>query len=435
MTAPLHDRPYRLALASLGGVSVRVLQPALEVMGDAQSLWHATPATLTRVLGPRLGKLVADRRSEVDPQQLLAQAEQAGCWVVLFGDAAYPARLACMTSPPSVLYGRGRIELLDSPSVSLVGTRQPTPYGQRVARDFAASLAHDGFAIVSGMARGIDCVAHASALEVGGTTVAVLGCGLEVCYPPEARDLKARIEGKGLVISPFPLTQKPMPALFPARNRVIAALGHACVLVEAGIPSGALITAEVAAELERPLFVVPGNIYRPETAGGHHLLVEGTALVAVSPDDVVAGLAKVYGAAWAQAHLATRAVQGAGAHGELPAPGEGRGGKPVSLRPQGPGTYPGPGPEDMSSAPEEGALSDSERRLLALLREGDPGGRNEDVVTVEELIARSEGESAQVTAALVGLELQGWVQREPGGAYRLRFGSRGRRTHTQVPAC
>jgi DNA processing protein len=410
LTAREQDRPYRVALGCIGGLSVRVLRQGLTALGSAECLWKASPAALAAALGESVAARLAAVRSKLDPQRLYHQALERGYELLLFGDGAYPHRLAESPSPPAVLHLRGRSELLESPSVSIVGTRQPTPYGLRVAREFAGGLARDGFAIVSGLARGIDCAAHASALEVGGATVAVLGCGADICYPPEARELKQLLERDGLVVSPFPLGQKPLPALFPARNRVISALGHACLLVEAGIPSGALITAEVAQQLQRPLFVVPGNIFRPETAGGHHLLVEGTARVAASPDDVVAGLSRLYGVPW----IPSSRVCGPALEPEI---GQALG------RAQGAGTAaeaPDRGGALRRDSRESGEpLGELEVQLLALLRQGDLEGLHDDVVTAEELAERTGEPSSRVSAALVRLELEGWVQRRPGGAYCL----------------
>jgi DNA processing protein len=194
------------------------------------------------------------------------------------GDERYPALLGATPSPPR-LEMRGSLEPSDALAVAIVGSRRPTPYGVEVAEALAAELAARGVTIVSGLARGIDAAAHRGALQGGGRTLAVLGNGIDIVYPPENRDLLRDIERQGAVISQFPKGTAPLPYNFPARNRTIAGLTLGVVVVEAGERSGALITAGLAADLGREVFAVPGRVTSEVSRGPHGLLRDGAILV------------------------------------------------------------------------------------------------------------------------------------------------------------
>jgi DNA processing protein len=194
------------------------------------------------------------------------------------GDERYPALLGAIPSPPR-LQIRGSLEPSDALAVAIVGSRRATPYGVEVAEALAAELAARGVTIVSGLARGIDAAAHRGALQGGGRTLAVLGNGIDVVYPPEHRDLFRAIEGRGAVISQFPQGTAPLPYNFPLRNRTIAGLTLGVVVVEAGERSGALITAGLAADLGREVFAVPGRVTSEASRGPHGLLRDGAILV------------------------------------------------------------------------------------------------------------------------------------------------------------
>ena len=193
-------------------------------------------------------------------------------------DAIYPALLGRTSTPPT-LHVRGTLEASDELAVAIVGSRRPTPYGVEVAESLAAELAARGVTIVSGLARGIDTAAHRGALAGGGRTVAVLGNGIDIVYPPENRDLVHDIERRGAVVSQFPKGIQPLPYNFPARNRTIAGLALGVVVVEASERSGALITAGLAADLGREVFAVPGRVTSDLSRGPHGLLRDGAILV------------------------------------------------------------------------------------------------------------------------------------------------------------
>lgn len=206
------------------------------------------------------------------------------------GDGAFPALLRELHDPPARLYLRGGApELLARPAIALVGARSCSPYGAQVARELARELAAAGLVVVSGLARGIDGEAHRGALAAGGTTVAVLGCGIDRDYPRSHAGLAARIAESGVIVSEYPPGVEPAPWRFPARNRILAGLALATVVVEARERSGALITADFALELGREVFAVPGEITSALSAGTNDLLRQGAAPL-LGPDDVLAAL-------------------------------------------------------------------------------------------------------------------------------------------------
>lgn len=209
----------------------------------------------------------------------LEGVERLGVRVVLWGRPEYPAQLSQIPDPPAILFVLGRLEVLNGPAVAVIGTRRPTLHGQTLAGRIAGDLARSGFTVVSGLARGIDTAAHRAVLEAGGATVAVLGTGLDVVYPPENRDLMQKIEEAGAIVTEFPLGTEPRPPHFPRRNRIISGLCEGVVVVEAGERSGALITAGYALEQGREVFAVPGNPLQPASRGTNRLLKEGARMV------------------------------------------------------------------------------------------------------------------------------------------------------------
>ncbi|NPA31126.1 MAG: DNA-protecting protein DprA, partial [Chloroflexi bacterium] len=212
---------------------------------------------------------------------------QRGIRVLTWEDPDYPERLRPLPQAPPVLYLRGALTPQDAWAAAVVGTRKMTGYGRRVAEDVAAYLARQGVTVVSGLARGIDGVAHRAALQAGGRTLAVLGSGVDVIYPPEHRALAAAIVEQGALLSEFPPGTRPEGPHFPRRNRLISGLALAMVVVEAGERSGALITATFAAEQGREVFAVPGSIYAATSQGTHWLLQQG-AHVLRKPEDLAA---------------------------------------------------------------------------------------------------------------------------------------------------
>jgi DNA processing protein len=200
------------------------------------------------------------------------------------GDARYPAALAAIHDPPPMLWTRGRAESLRGPIVAVVGSRAASPYALQVARKLGADLARRQVTVVSGMARGVDSAAHEGALDGGGVTVAVFGCGVDVIYPPEHARLADRIRATGALISELPPEMPPLPAYFPRRNRIISGVALAVVIVEAAEKSGSLITARFALEQGREVLAVPGNILSGRNSGAHALLRDGARIVEGADD-------------------------------------------------------------------------------------------------------------------------------------------------------
>jgi DNA processing protein len=209
--------------------------------------------------------------------------------LLLLGDSEYPMALGSIPDPPPYLFVRGTIEAQDEVGVAIVGTRHTTEYGRGVAAKLATDLAARGVTVVSGLARGVDTAAHRGALEAGGRTFAVCGCGLDITYPSENRPLMEKIAGSGAALSEFAPTVHPEAWHFPARNRIISGLSAGVVVVEAGERSGALITADFAMEQGRDVFAVPGNIHKIQSRGAHALIKQGATLVE-SADDVLEAL-------------------------------------------------------------------------------------------------------------------------------------------------
>jgi DNA processing protein len=228
----------------------------------------------------------AARVAVATAKRQLQRAQALGISPLGLDDDRYPPLLRAIPDPPVVFWTRGSVAHLVRPSIALVGSRAATPYGLEMARQLATDLAAAGFVIVSGLARGVDSAAHAAALGVGGTTVAVLGSGVDHIYPPEHAGLAVNIQAAGVVTSEFPPGCPPCAHHFPLRNRIISGLSHGVIVVEAPERSGALITAAAAAEQGREVFVVPG----PATGGrnrGGHLLIRDGARVVESAGDVI----------------------------------------------------------------------------------------------------------------------------------------------------
>jgi len=284
-----------LMLAPGVGWDSRRYHDLLDVASPAE-LFRASRRALTASVGDALAtKLRAFDASGVAARQREA-AEQLEARLVTLEDAEYPPSLKRVPLPPPFLFVRGTLVREDALSIAIVGSRKASAYGLRHAGRLAGDLAARGMTVVSGLARGVDTAAHRAALGAGGRTLAVLGSGLDVMYPPENRDLARSIAAAGAVVSQFPMSTAPLPAHFPIRNRVIAGLTLGTVVVEAADKSGALITARLAGELGREVYAVPGNLSSPMSEGANRLIQDGACLVRDS-EDVVAELAPVWRAA------------------------------------------------------------------------------------------------------------------------------------------
>ena len=281
------EKKYWIGFNLVKGIgSVRFKQIQAH-FGNLSEAWLA-PIEIFRDIGipAKALKNLSAVREEVDLDRLCETIANDDVLVLTLLDEDYPRLLKEIDQSPPVIYIKGNLTPADEFAVAMVGTRRVTAYGQQVARDTSTYLAGHGLTIVSGLARGVDALAHQHALQAGGRTIAVLGCGVDVVYPPEHRRLAEAIVENGALISDYPLGTQPEGSNFPPRNRVISGLSLATIVVEAGERSGALITADFAVEQGRDVFAVPGNIFSPASRGTNRLIQKG-AFVMSSPQDVL----------------------------------------------------------------------------------------------------------------------------------------------------
>ena len=270
------DAGYWIAWSKVGGVGAARLRRLWEHFGDLGLAWAAGAAELQRAgLDARTVAAALSERAKLDPAAEAERLARSGATLYTIADAEYPALLRPADGAPATLYVRGTLLPGDESAIAVVGNRQVTPYGRQVTLQLVGELAAQGVTIVSGLARGVDAVAHRRALEAGTRTIAVLGCGVDVVYPAEHHGLAKDIVAQGALVSEFPLGTKPDAPNFPMRNRVISGLSLGTLVVEAGETSGALITAARALEQNREVFAVPGSIYSPRSAGTNRLIKRG----------------------------------------------------------------------------------------------------------------------------------------------------------------
>jgi len=278
-----------LRLSLVPGLRGATLRELLKRYGSPEEVLRAPRGELARLAGEAFCAGLDAATTAEASERALAWSRGPGCRIVALGDPAYPQRLLECHDPPSVLYCRGHIELLRAPALAVVGSRTATAQGLRDAEAFARALAEQGLTIVSGLALGIDSAAHRGGLAATGSTIAVLGCGVDRVYPRENEALAAQIAERGLLVSEFPLGTAPLARNFPRRNHTIAGLALGCLVVEAAPASGSLITARAAAEQGREVFAIPGSIHSPHAKGCHQLIKAGAKLVECA-DDVLAEL-------------------------------------------------------------------------------------------------------------------------------------------------
>jgi len=271
----------RLRLAGIAGISPRLAARLVEHLGSAAAVLGAPSMRWREVRGVGTARagLVSTAAPHAEAVADLERARSAGAEIVWPGGDDWPTGLDDLADPPLLLFRRGELSEADRRGVAIVGSRRCTPYGRTQAERLAAGLARCGISVISGLARGVDAAAHRGALAAGGRTVGVLGGGLARFYPPEHVPLARQIvDGHGAVLSEFPLDAPPLPYNFPRRNRILAAMASAVVVVEAGERSGSLHTADHALDLGREVLAVPGRVDHPATRGVHRLLREGAAL-------------------------------------------------------------------------------------------------------------------------------------------------------------
>lgn len=346
------------------GASASRLNTLLHRFGSPEALFAASASEVAAAA--RCSLSVAEKL--LDPAYAandrdLGLMERLGVRLVPRSDAEYPPLLREIADPPPALYVRGTLSPADHRAIAIVGSRQATDYGKRLAEKFARELVEAGFTVVSGMARGLDTAAHQGALRAGGRTLACLGCGVDVAYPYENRDLAQAISGSGALLSEYPLTAPPDAWHFPSRNRIVSGLSLGVVVIEAPLKSGALITVECALDQNREVFAVPGNVENFRNRGPHALIKDGAKLVE-SVDDILAELR--------------------------------------------PGTAQRTLDLEVEEAPPPD-LTPAEAALLALL--------GADPKPIDDLILEANLPAGQVSSTLTMLELKGVARRLPGNAY------------------
>jgi DNA processing protein len=264
-------------LPGVGGLTQNRIWKALPCISDLFSM----EAPILESFGiPREAYPIIRARSyQAIAAEIYDWGIREGCRFLMRGNPGYPPLLEEIFDPPLILYARGHLEALEKPSIAIVGTRKPTIYGLQMAQGIATDLGSRGISVVSGLARGIDAAAHRGCLEANGITIAVLGCGIDVVYPREHRQLTQKILQNGLLLSEFPPGTSPAPQNFPIRNRIISGLALGTLIVEASEYSGSLITARLTMEQNREVFALPGNLTSPQSFGPNYLIKQGAKLV------------------------------------------------------------------------------------------------------------------------------------------------------------
>jgi DNA processing protein len=376
---PAASHPYYVARTSVPGWGVHTTAKAIVACGGAEAAWRAPRSTLAGAIGPARAAALEAARATTDPGAEWQAVRRGGIGVLVYGSEDYPPLLAETAGPPMVLFVRGETCHLAGPAVAIVGTRRMTRHGARMTRALAADLARVGVVVVSGLARGVDTAAHQAALDAGGATVAVLGCGVDVAFPPSNAGLARQIAASGTVVSEYAPGTPAYRGNFPARNRIIAGLSSATVVVEAGHPSGALITAAVAVDEGRAVCAVPGPAGGAATAGTHQLLRSGASAVATA--------AEVLADADLTEEVAERAAQ--------------------RLSP----TAPGAGNDALRGGAIGDGRDESIRAVLRRLRDGP--------ASVDELAEALRKAPADVNRCLTLLELEGLARASGAGEWQV----------------
>jgi DNA processing protein len=283
----MSDREYLVAVSSFIPFGPARIKLLLSYFGSAKKIWQAEKSKLINLgLGEQRTADFVKYREELNCQKYFAKLEKLSIGCFTFSDKAYPPNLKDLPNAPIVLYIKGKLKVSDINAVAIVGSRKMTAYGREVTGKFSSELASFGVTVVSGLARGIDTEAHQAALSVGGRTIAVLGCGLDLVYPPENTQLASEIVHSGALLSEYPLGYPAIPLNFASRNRIISGLAKAVLVIEGAEKSGTLLTASHAAEQGRTVFAVPGQITSP-LSGAPLFLIKNGAKMATSTKDIL----------------------------------------------------------------------------------------------------------------------------------------------------
>ncbi len=369
----MDDAAYRAALACLPEMSIQALPRLISYAGTPEGLWNILAKG-----GERAYALVGEERAEAmreacrlcDPAGMVTDLGRRGIRVTCPGHADWPLRLQSIYDPPAVLFTRGGGLPGEVPCVAVVGARKASSYGRWAAEAIGSALAERGVVVISGAAYGVDGHAHLGCLKAGGSTVAVLGCGVDRAYPREHARLLADIAGSGCVVSEYPPGSEPLPWRFPHRNRIIAGLSHAVVVIEASEKSGALITAEMALEEGREVMAVPGPITSPLSRGTNALIQRGAKLV-TDVGDICEELPCVFQVPEEEPAASVTQIMGS----------------------------------------REDAASEEEGKIMELLL-GEPK-------SLDWLGARTGRTPQELLPVLTAMSLRGWVGEEAGGRFRL----------------
>jgi DNA processing protein len=283
----MDKRCYYLGFNLINGIGPVRTNRLIELFGSVEAAWKASHSELLHAgLDSRSTEQLLTKRRSFDLEALLEDALKQGIQVICREDPDYPSLLSHVPNPPPLLYVRGTLHPNDQWALAVVGTRKPSNYGREVTRRFVEELCHAGITIVSGLALGIDTIAHSTALEAGGRTIAVLGCGVDISYPERNHQLAQQICEQGALVSDYPIGTKPIANNFPPRNRIISGLSLGTLVVEAGQRSGSLITVDFALEQGREVYAVPGQIYNGPSMGTNELIRSGASL-ASSPQIIL----------------------------------------------------------------------------------------------------------------------------------------------------
>jgi DNA processing protein len=282
------DRKFWVALSRIPRIGSARAARLQTYFGTMEAAWRANANDLRAAgMDQTTVTSIISGRSSIDPDQEMAKLEKAGVQALCWADEDYPARLREVDDNPPVLYVRGELRQEDGWAVAVVGTRRATPYGRQAAEHFATDLARHRITVISGLARGVDAIAHRAALAAGGRTIAVLACGLDMVYPPENAKLAQEITHQGALVSDYPLGTQPRSEFFPRRNRILSALSLGVLVVEGDVDSGSLITARRALDQNREVFAVPGSIYSPTHRGPNQLIRDGEAKLVTTAEDIL----------------------------------------------------------------------------------------------------------------------------------------------------
>ncbi|MBC7755728.1 MAG: DNA-protecting protein DprA [Bdellovibrio sp.] len=273
------DLALWLTLNQIPGLGNAAFCQLLTKFGTPEGIFSAKLSQLREIVNDEIAQKISKGIAVDAIAPTLKWLEKDNVHLVTLADSTYPQKLLEVSNPPALLFAIGNLHWLNHPTIAMVGSRSATPRGEKNAEDFAKSLCEQGLCVASGMALGIDGAAHRGALKANGATIAVVGTGLDIVYPARHRDLAHKIAERGLIISEFPLGTPSKAQNFPRRNRLISGLSLGCLVVEANIESGSLITARLAAEQGREIFAIPGSIHSPVTKGCHQLIKQGAKLV------------------------------------------------------------------------------------------------------------------------------------------------------------